>query len=593
MNKKKKRITIELIVGIILIAVVYFFVSARDKSVWPKDRVTADSGKRIVMGTFANVTAVTMTSDLADKCIKAAIKELEDVDALMSNYNDNSEVSKINKNAFDQPVKVSKPTFEVLQKAQKFSRLSKGAFDITVGPLIDLWHQAAEANSLPDGSELTATSSLVGYEKLILDADDMTVEFAVEDMKIDLGGIAKGYAIDKAVEAMQKCGAIGGMVDVGGDIRCFGAAPPGKNFWLIGLQDPGKIKTGSELAEEPLLVLKLTNSAVTTSGNYRRYASINGKKYSHIIDAQSGSSSEHLTSVTIIAPNAVDADALATAVTVMGAEKGVELIESLEKTEAILIPAETQKIIGTTGGQQYINSQQKALAVVTEIYEEKSLAKTYKVLKTETPPKLDGNWNGPIWCSIKPLEIKEFMGDEPEHKPKTRAKLLYDDEFIYVIFRVEDKFVKAVAQNYQDSVCVDSCAEFFFTPGIDISKGYFNIEINCGGTMLFKHQITRGVEVVPVSNSDCEKVRIFHSEPKIIDPEKQQPTTWIIEYRVPFEILDKYHPVTKPASGVIWRANFYKCADQTSHPHWLTWSIVDLPNPDFHQPVYFGNLIFE
>ena len=185
------------------------------------------------------------------------------------------------------------------------------------------------------------------------------------------------------------------------------------------------------------------------------------------------------------------------------------------------------------------------------------------------------------------------MGAEPDHKPKTQAKLLYDDQFIYVIFRVEDKFVRAVSQKYHDLVCKDSCVEFFFTPGADISLGYFNIEINCGGTMLFSHQITRGIDTTAVSDSDCDKVEIFHSESRIVEPEKQEPTTWIIEYRVPIGILEKYCPVAKPAPGVIWRANFYKCADDTSHPHWLTWSVVDKSTPDFHRPEFFGTLEFE
>ena len=221
------------------------------------------------------------------------------------------------------------------------------------------------------------------------------------------------------------------------------------------------------------------------------------------------------------------------------------------------------------------------------------MSKKYQVTRAVKPAKLDGNWDGEVWGSVEAVDIKHFMGTEPEHKPKTQAKLLYDEQFIYVIFRVEDKYVRAVARNYQDSVCLDSCVEFFFTPGTDISLGYFNIEINCGGTMLFNYQSAPGVDRVAVSDSDCDRVKIYHSEPKIVEPEKQEPTTWVIEYRGPIEVLEKYCSITRPGPGVLWRANFYKCADKTSHPHWLTWSVVDYPTPNFHLPQFFGTLEFK
>lgn len=219
--------------------------------------------------------------------------------------------------------------------------------------------------------------------------------------------------------------------------------------------------------------------------------------------------------------------------------------------------------------------------------------KTHQVQRAEEPPTLNGKWDECVWKDVKVLEIKNFTGSEPEHKPKTEAKVLYDDSYIYVFFRVEDKYVQAVARHYQDSVWLDSCVEFFFTPGTDISQGYFNIEINCGGTMLFYHQLARGVDAVAVTDADCDKVEIFHSEPKIVDPEKQQPTTWVIEYRVPIDMLAKYAEVVRPAPGVVWRANFQKCAGKTSHPHGLTWSLIDTPKPDFHRPEFFGTLEFK
>lgn len=218
--------------------------------------------------------------------------------------------------------------------------------------------------------------------------------------------------------------------------------------------------------------------------------------------------------------------------------------------------------------------------------------KVYQVRRLNQPMNIDANWSKPNWRKIKPLDIRLFMGEKPRHLPKTQAKVLYDDENIYVIFRVEDRYIRAVATGYRDRVWQDSCVEFFFTPGEDISDGYFNLETNCGGTFLCRHQRLSKGKPKFLEEADCKGIEIAHSMPKIVKPEIQKPTTWTLEYRIPIGILQKYCKVTKPAPGVKWRANFYKCADKTSHPHWLTWSFVDKEKPAFHVPEYFGTLEF-
>ncbi len=215
------------------------------------------------------------------------------------------------------------------------------------------------------------------------------------------------------------------------------------------------------------------------------------------------------------------------------------------------------------------------------------------VPKLATPPKIDGNWNKPPWQNIASQKIDKYMGAKPQHLPRTEVKLAYDDNAIYVIFRVEDRYIRAVAQKHQDCVCTDSCVEFFFCPGTDIEKGYFNLEMNCGGIMLFHYQLVPRKDQVKVSEADCAKVQIAHSQPQIVNPEVAGPVTWTVEYRLPFDLLGNYRSVVKPAPGVTWRANFFKCADHTSHPHWLTWAFVDRPRPDFHVPEAFTALEFE
>jgi hypothetical protein len=217
----------------------------------------------------------------------------------------------------------------------------------------------------------------------------------------------------------------------------------------------------------------------------------------------------------------------------------------------------------------------------------------YTVPRLKHSIRLDARWEKDPWNRIKALKLTHSMGGKPDHFPDVSARLAYDEDGLYVIFRVVDRFVCARKTRYQDRVCEDSCVEFFFTPGESRSNGYFNLEVNCGGTAYFHHQKGRGIADVPVSSEDFYLVQIAHTAPVNIELEITKSTIWVVEYCLPFNILSNYAHLTRPAPGVIWYANFYKCADKSSHPHWLTWSKVDLPRPDFHQPKFFGRLLFQ
>ncbi len=206
---------------------------------------------------------------------------------------------------------------------------------------------------------------------------------------------------------------------------------------------------------------------------------------------------------------------------------------------------------------------------------------------------IDAHWDKPAYKGLGALIVGQHMGETPRHCPKVMAKLVWDDDSLYVIFRVEDRYVRAAARKYQDPVCRDSCVEFFFTPGSGLGLAYFNIEVNCGGTMLFWWH-PQGSDAVPVAAEDANIIEIAHTLPKTVAPEVVEPVTWVVEYRLPFAVVRKYCAgASRPAPGVTWKANFYKCADASSHPHWLTWSFVDHPTPKFHLPQYFGALIFD
>jgi hypothetical protein len=217
---------------------------------------------------------------------------------------------------------------------------------------------------------------------------------------------------------------------------------------------------------------------------------------------------------------------------------------------------------------------------------------TSKITRLTQAPKINADWNKAPWRDICPLSINNHMGSKPAHFPNTQVKIAYNDESIFIIFRVEDRFVRVCAKKHQDQVCKDSCVEFFFTPGNDTSKGYFNIEVNCGGIMLFHFQKAKSVGKLNISEEDMRRIKIAHSLPGTIDKENSEPVTWTLEYSVPVDILPKYCDIVVPAPGAQWRANFYKCADESSHPHWLTWAPVNFPTPNFHLPEFFGVLEF-
>lgn len=216
----------------------------------------------------------------------------------------------------------------------------------------------------------------------------------------------------------------------------------------------------------------------------------------------------------------------------------------------------------------------------------------YNVSRLEQSIDIDGNWDKPQWQNIEPLVINNYMGDIPDFRPHTEAKVMYDDDNIYVIFKVKDQYVLCENENINDPVWQDSCVEFFFAPDKDLPERYFNLEVNCSGIPLMKYNIVPREQFIDIEIEDIEKIEIAHSLPGTVYPEITDPVTWTIEYKIPFEMLKKYSDVTQPEKGVVWKANFYKIAVNNSNPHYITWAPIDMDQPDFHLPKFFGRIIF-
>lgn len=219
----------------------------------------------------------------------------------------------------------------------------------------------------------------------------------------------------------------------------------------------------------------------------------------------------------------------------------------------------------------------------------------YTIRRAAPRPELQGLWDGPAWTRAETLDIAHFRPESSDHRPRAQARLLYDDEGIFGIFRVEDKYVRCVRTGYHSSVCRDSCVEFFVQPAG--ASGYFNFEFNCGGSLLLYYvtdpeRTDDGLKgYIQVAEEDCRKVQIFHSLPERVEPEIQEGTEWRLEFFVPFGVLERYAGAVGKPAGTVWRGNLYKCGDETSHPHWASWAPVSEMN--FHLPQCFGELQFE
>jgi thiamine biosynthesis lipoprotein len=290
---------------------------------------TADT---FVMGTQAWVTLYGLDADEAETIAGEALRELHRLESVMSTWRPSSEISRLNGAADGSMRAVSRGLFTVVDSAFHYAAVTGGAFDITARPLVRLWgFQGGEAR-LPSEEGIDSALARVGYGRVALDASIPGIALPA-GMELDFAGIAKGYAVDRCVALLAARGVTTALVNLGGNIYALGA-PPGKHGWAIGIRDPfGSAKTVGALF--------LKNEAVATSGNYENFVEIDGVRYGHIIDPSTGRTVDHVLSVTVTAPTALAADALATGLFVLGPVRGGELVRRLAGIKALFAePAE-------------------------------------------------------------------------------------------------------------------------------------------------------------------------------------------------------------------------------------------------------------
>lgn len=281
------------------------------------------------MGTTVRIVLYAADARAAGGWAAAAFSRIAELDDRLSDYRETSGLMALCRTAGGPPVDVSADLFAVLAAAQGLSARTGGAFDVTIGSVSHLWRRARAAGDVPDASALAAARRLVGYQKLHLSRDLRTVRLDEPGMILDLGGIAKGYAADEALEVLARRGASRALVAVGGDVAA-GDAPPGAGGWEVGVAPLGPRGT-----RFPPVTLQ--RAAISTSGDAEQYLDAGGRHYSHIVDPITGSAASERRGVTVIAPNGMTADALATAVKLLGAARGLPIVEDTAGAAALVV----------------------------------------------------------------------------------------------------------------------------------------------------------------------------------------------------------------------------------------------------------------
>ena len=283
-----------------------------------------------LMGNRFEITVISSDPEWANECIDAGVEEIRRIEELLSTFKESSQTNAINENAGIQPVKVDQEVFDLIFRSLKISSLTQGAFDISYGSVDKkLWNFDTSMTSLPDKETAKASVKRINYRNVILDDKENSVFLKEKGMRIGFGGIGKGYAADRAKKILQQMGVTKGVVNAAGDLITWGNQVNGKP-WTIGIADP-------RVQHHPFSYLNISDMAVATSGNYEKYAEIDGKKYSHTIDPKTGFPVSGIKSVTIICPSAELADAMATPVMVMGIRAGLDLINQMKSIACIVI----------------------------------------------------------------------------------------------------------------------------------------------------------------------------------------------------------------------------------------------------------------
>ncbi len=294
-----------------------------------KDSIYRES--RILMDTFCTITVISPSREKAREAVEAGFNRIKKIEHLLNYFSPESEITAVNRAAGNAPVQVSEETLDIIRKAVEIADSTNGAFDPTIGPLMKIWGftSGTPAPDVPAENKIRDALRLVDYKKIKINISTSEIFLGEKNMEIDLGGIAKGYAADRAIETIQGRGIQAALVTIAGDIKGFGLKP-NLQPWKVGIQHPRPAEnTSIKEGEDIFASIFLEDKAISTSGDYQRFFIKTGKRYHHILNPKTGYPADGSISVSVIAPQGFMADALSTGIFILGPEKGIELLESI------------------------------------------------------------------------------------------------------------------------------------------------------------------------------------------------------------------------------------------------------------------------
>jgi thiamine biosynthesis lipoprotein ApbE len=483
------------------------------------------------------------------KTLEAALDEVDRIDRLMSHYKRESALSRLNREAGQHAVSVDAELFAFIKRSLQYSEESDGAFDITVGPVMKAWGFFAGEGHLPSESELATARQRVGARHVVLNDHDHTIRFDADGVELDLGGIAKGYAVDRAVEILRARHVDAALVSAGGSTIYGLGAPPGRDGWSVAIQDPTDAR---KVARQ----VTLRNRSLSVAGSSEKSFEANGVRYSHIMDPRTGRPVQGILSVAVLTETGTEGDALDDALFVVGPSKSAAYLKHYPDADAWFFVPDAER------GWTLVSAQRQ-----TADFEALPFApRHYIAFHAASPITIDGKlsdqaWNVAPWTDT----FVDIEGDRrPQPRYRTRAKMLWDDDWFYIAGEMEEPDVWGTLTERDSVIFRDNDFEVFIDPDGD-THAYYELEVNALGTpwdlMLIRPYRDGGPAV---NGWDIDGLQTRVEVKGSINRSGDRDDGWTIELALPWKILKEAAPgQRRPASGDRWRINFSRVEWQT------------------------------
>jgi len=482
------------------------------------------------------------------RILDEALDEVDRIDRLMSHYRSDSPLTRINREAARHPVHVDPELFDFIADAMRYQRDSNGAFDITVGPLMKAWGFFRGEGRLPTPDDLAAARRHVGAAHVILDAAHRTISFDEPGVELDLGGIAKGYAVDRVADLLRRAQVAAALISAGGSTIYGLGAPPGRPGWDVAIQDPldaGKVA----------LTIQLKDRALSVAGRSEKSFEVQGVTYSHIMDPRSGTPVQGVLTVAVLTDNGTAGDALDDALFVLGPGRSQPLLNQFARTETyFFLPASDHA--RSEPGWTMIH---QAARSSTDLEGLPFDPRRYVAYRTPSRLDVDGRLDEPAWAAAQWSEpfVDIEGGARPAPRFRTRMKMLWDDEYFYVAAEMEEPDVWATLTERDSVIFRDNDFELFIDPDGD-THAYYELEVNALGTvwdlMLLKPYRDGG----PAINAwDIAGLQVGVDVRGTINRAGDRDEGWTVEIAMPWKVLREAAPDRRPPKpGDRWRINF-------------------------------------